>query len=47
VLDRASQTGSLSPEDARAAAVSAAVPKLMECARVRLATLERALAELR
>ena len=47
VLDRASQTGSLSPEDARAAAVSAAVPKLMECARVRLAALERALAEQR
>jgi hypothetical protein len=47
VLDRASQTGSLSPEDARAAAVSAAVPKLWECARARLAALERALAEQR
>ena len=47
VLDRASQTGSLSPDDARAAAVAAALPKLWECARARLAVLERALAEQR
>jgi hypothetical protein len=47
VLERASQTGSLPPEEARAAAVSAAVPKLWECARARLAALERALAEQR
>jgi hypothetical protein len=47
VLDRASQIGRLSPEEARAAAVSAAVPKLWECARARLAGLERMLAEQR
>jgi hypothetical protein len=47
VLDRASQVGSLSPEDARAAAVSASVQKLQECARARLAALERMLAEQR
>jgi len=47
VLDRASQIGSLPPEEARAAAVSEALPKLWDCARARLAALERALAEQR
>jgi hypothetical protein len=43
VLDRAMQTGSLSPDDARVAAVSAAVSKIWDCARARLIALERAL----
>jgi hypothetical protein len=47
VLERASQTGSGSPDEARAAAVSAAVPKMWECARARLDGLERLLAEQR
>ena len=47
VLERASQTGSVSPDEAKAAAVSAAVPKMWECARARLGALERLLAEQR
>jgi hypothetical protein len=47
VLERASQTSNLSPDEARAAAVSAAVPKIWECARARLGGLERLLAEQR
>ena len=43
VLDRALQTSNLSPDDARAAAVSAALPKIWDCARVRLTALERTL----
>jgi hypothetical protein len=47
VLERASQTGSVSPDEAKAAAVSAALPKMWECARARLGGLERLLAEQR
>jgi hypothetical protein len=43
VLDRAMQTSNLSPDDAKVAAVSAALPKIWECARARLTALERAL----
>lgn len=43
VLDRALQTSNLSPEDARAAAVSAALPRIWDCARARLTALERTL----
>ena len=46
-LDRASQVESVTLEQARSAAVSAAVPKLWDCARARLAGLERLLAEQR
>jgi hypothetical protein len=46
-LDRASQVESVTLEQARSAALSAAVPKLWECARARLAGLERLLAEQR
>ena len=47
VLERASQTGSVSPDEAKDAAVSAALPKMWECARARLGGLERLLAEQR
>jgi len=43
VLDRALQVSNLSPDDARVAAVSAALPKIWECARARLTALERGL----
>jgi hypothetical protein len=43
VLDRALQTSNLSPEDARVAAVSAALPRIWDCARARLTALERTL----
>jgi hypothetical protein len=43
VLDRALQISNLSPEDARVAAVSAALPRIWDCARARLTALERTL----
>jgi hypothetical protein len=43
VLDRALQTSNLSPDDARVAAVSAALSRIFECARARLTARERAL----
>ena len=41
-LDRALQTSNLSPDDARTAAVSAALSRIWDCARARLTALERA-----